>query len=180
MKRFTLAAVEPPRGSMVVCRWQRGNYFSSSRRANERRFNLPIIFQYRCRFYITLRTNVGKDDCIEQKIYFRPWFDSSAIIAIIGSCSVARWYTIMKMSRDWTRLSSERGTSRTLSLKEFYIFIYPESRLMSSDQRSGNVYCKRSSERVINLATMTHREIFTCRISRQRFRYVNAADVCSS
>lgn len=44
MKRFTLAAVEPPRGSMVVCRWQRGNYFSSSRRANERRFNLPIIF----------------------------------------------------------------------------------------------------------------------------------------
>lgn len=177
MKRFTLAAVEPPRGSMVVCRWQRGNYFSSSRRANERRFNLPIIFQYRCRFYITLRTNVGKDDRIEQKIYFRPWFDSSARIAIIGSHSVARWYTIMKMSRDWTRLSSERDPSRW---KNFRFSFIPESRLMSSDQRSGNVYCKRSSERVINLATMIHREIFTCRISRQRFRYVNAADVCSS
>lgn len=177
MKRFTLAAVEPPRGSMVVCRWQRGNYFSSSRRANERRFNLPIIFQYRCHFYITLRTNVGKDDRIEQKIYFRPWFNSSARIAIIGSRSVARWYTIMKMSRDY------RPNAVPLELcrwKNFTFSFIPESGLMSSDQRSGNVYCKRSSERVINLATMTHREIFTCRISRQRFRYGNAADVCSS
>jgi len=43
MKRFALAAVESPRGSMAVCRWQRGNYFSNSRRANERRFNLSII-----------------------------------------------------------------------------------------------------------------------------------------
>lgn len=120
MKRFTLAAVEPPRGSMVVCRWQRGNYFSSSRRANERRFNLPIIFaavffffhfflffifflsfflpfisSFFARFFVKTIVTIAR-------IYFCSWFDSSARTGIIGSGSAARWYGVMKMSLDST------------------------------------------------------------------------------
>lgn len=111
MKRFTLAAVEPPRGSMVVCRWQRGNYFSSSRRANERRFNLPIIFAavffflfFLFLFFISsfFARFFAKTIVTIARIYFCSWFDSSARTGIIGSGSAARWYGVMKMSLDYS------------------------------------------------------------------------------
>ena len=107
MKRFTLAAVEPPRGSMVVCRWQRGNYFSSSRRANERRFNLPIIFAAVFFFFIFFFFSFFFSFFLPFiSSFFARFFAKTIVtiarIGIIGSGSAARWYGVMKMSLDST------------------------------------------------------------------------------